>query len=135
MSRVDGWSDHLFEVIERHGVSEYRPGSFDCFSMACDVVHALTGERVYPDVKYTTDAGAIRAMTKRGFPRLGDAMAAVLSERPAGHAQRGDIAVIETGSGALDTLGIIMGETVLVRVGNAMTQQPLSAARLILAVG
>lgn len=132
--RVDGWADALMGVVSEETAAAYAPGRHDCFVMACRTVEALTGQRPYADVRYTTDAGAVKAMRKRGFERLGDAMAALFPERPAGHAQRGDIAVLETGTLARDTLGIVMDGQVLVRVGHGFQRRPLGDARLILAV-
>lgn len=133
--RTEQWDIALMDVIAQHRARPYQPGSHDCFMLALDVIEALTGNRPYADVSYATDAGAVREMRKRGFASLGDAMVAVLPVREPGHAMRGDIAVIATQSQARDTLGVVIGATVLVRIADRFDQVPLTAARMILATG
>jgi len=132
--RLDGWEDRLLSLIFAETAARYEPGRHDCFCFAIGAVEAITGDRPYADVQYTTDAGAMRVLRKRGFRRLGDAMAAVLPERLRGTQQRGDIAVIEADTAAQDTLGIVMPDAILVRVGHVIERHPLSAARMFLAV-
>jgi hypothetical protein len=132
--RADGWADRLMTVVAEEMAAPYAPGRHDCFVLACRTVEALTGTQPYADVRYSTDAGAVKAMRKRGFARLGDAMEAILAPRAPGHAQRGDIAVVGTDTQARDTLGIVMDGQVIVRVGDSFERRPLADARLILAV-
>ncbi len=130
--RLDGWEVAALDLLTRHASAPYEAGVTDCWQMACETVAAITGRRPYAGVTYRTDAGAAKAMRKRGFSTPGAAMAAHLPERPAGHAMRGDIAVIPTEAG--DTLGVVWGAVIMVRVGHALEQRPLSAASRILAV-
>jgi hypothetical protein len=134
MARIDGWEDRLLTVLAEEMAANYEPGQHDCFVMACRTVEALTGEHPYPGVFYTTDSGAVKALRKRGFDRLGDAMAALFPEREAGYAQRGDLAILAADTQAHDTLGVVMDGMVLVRVGHKFQRRPLCDARLILAV-
>lgn len=132
--RKDGWEDRLLAVIERHGAAAYVPCVSDCWTMAMEAAEAVTGIRPYASVRYTTDAGALRAMSRRGFAALREAVAAVYAERPAGHWQRGDIAVVAAPTKTGDTLGLVYGPIILCREGHALRQLPLSAATAVFAV-
>lgn len=131
--RIDGWDDRLLAVIERHGAAAYVPGVTDCFMLAMDAAEALTGVRPYAP-RYSTDAGALRALKRKGFASLREATAAVWSERPAGHWQRGDIAVMAAPTATGDTLGLVYGPVILCRQGHVLRQLPLSAALAVFAV-
>jgi hypothetical protein len=94
-------------AIEHHRAQPYQAGVSDCFMMAMDAIEAVTGKRFYPDVSYTTDAGAAKQMKKRKFATLGEAISAVLPEREAGHVMRGDIALLQVDTGI--ALGVVVG--------------------------
>lgn len=132
--RIDGWDDRLLAVIERHGAAAYVPGVSDCWTMAMDAAEAVTGKRPYADVRYSTDVGALRAMRRRGFSSLSEAVAAVYSARSPGHWQRGDIAVVAAPTSTGDTLGLVYGAVVLCRRGHELQHLPLSAAIAVYAV-
>ncbi|SEG59211.1 DUF6950 family protein [Bosea lathyri] len=132
--RIDGWDDALLGVIERHRAAAYAPGKHDCFMLAMDAAEALTGARPYA-VRYASDAAALKVLRKRGFASLREAIAAVYPERPAGHWQRGDIAVLAAPTASGDTLGLVYGPVLLVRQGNELKQLPLSSALAVFAVG
>jgi hypothetical protein len=135
VKRLDGWPERLMAVLSEEMAASYAPGEHDCFVLACRVVEAQTGVRPYAAVRYGSDAGAVKAMKRLGFARLGDAMAAILPERAAGAAMRGDIAVVATDTLAGDTLGVVIDGVILLRVGDRFERLPLGDARLILGVG
>jgi hypothetical protein len=130
--RVEGWESRLRDVISKHSKAGYVPGEFDCFRMAQDAVEAITGASIYPGIEYRDDKQALRAMLDRGFVRLGDAMLAILPERPRGLQKRGDLAVVESDRG--DTLGIVTGATIVLKVGHATKVVAVESARLFIAV-
>lgn len=132
--RIDGWDDALLGVIARHGAAGYQAGVTDCFMLTMDAAEALTGERPWR-VRYASDAGALKALKRRGFASLEAAIAAVLPPRPAGHWQRGDIAVLPASTATGDTLGLVYGDLILCREGDAIVQRPLAAAHAVFAVG
>lgn len=131
--RIDGWGDRLLAVIERHGAAAYVPGRTDCFMLAMDAAEALTGARPY-HVSYSTDAGALRVLRGRGFANLRAAIAAICPERPAGHWQRGDIAILAAPTATGDTLGLVYGPVILCRRGHKLQQLPHDAALAVYAV-
>lgn len=130
--RVRGWEDAVLAVIERHRAQPYAAGKADCFVLCMEAVEAMTGTRPYADVRYQTDRGALRQLTRRGFARLGDAIGALFPERPRGLAQRGDIAVLTSDRG--DTLGLVWGGVVICRIGDAIGHASLASARVIYAI-
>lgn len=132
--RKSGWEDELLAVIGRHQAAAYEPGVTDCFMLAMDAAEALTGARPYRP-RYATDLGALRALRRHGFVTLGEAIAAAFPPRPAGHWQRGDIAVVGAETKTGDTLGLVYGAIILCRQGHELKQLPLAAARAVYAVG
>jgi hypothetical protein len=95
----DNWPDMLIAAVERHRVLPLVYGKSDCWTMAADVIEALTGERPYPDVMYRSKAGAAKALAQRGFASVADALAARLPETPVAMAGRGDIGIVDTPDG------------------------------------
>ena len=130
--RLSGWEDRVLAVVERHRALPYAAGEADCFVLCMDAIEAMTGARPYADVRYRSDKGALRQLSKRGFVRLGDAIGALYPERPRGLAQRGDIAVMNSDRG--DTLGIVWGGVVICRIGDAVGQASLASARIVYAI-
>lgn len=131
--RIDGWDDRLLAVIERHGAAAYAPGVMDCFMLAMDAAEALTGARPYRP-RYRTDAGALRALKRAGFDTLREAVAAIWPERPAGHWQRGDVAVLAAPTATGDTLGLVYGPALLCRQGHELAQLTHARALAVFAV-
>lgn len=130
--RLDGWESRLADVIHVHSVNGYEPGKYDCFRMAQQAIEAITGDLVYRGVRYNSDRTALRQMMRRGFSTLGDAMRAVLLARERGRQKRGDIAVLLSDHG--DTLGIVYGATIVVKVGHSVEHRAVGDARFFLAV-
>lgn len=131
--RIQGWEDRLIAVLQKHMAEPYVAGRSDCFVLACDTVEALTGVRPYPDVRYSTDRGALRQLQRHGFTRLRESFAAILPERQVGLSQRGDLAVLLSDRG--DTLAVVYDGQAIVRVGHGIERRALGDAQMILAVG
>jgi hypothetical protein len=134
LMRRERWEDRMMAVIERHQVQPYAAGVSDCFTMTMECVEAVIGERPFRSVRYKTDAGAAKAMLKRGFADLGEAMASAFPEQPRGLARRGDIALIPVEKGFGVALGVVVGGGIAWR-GQAITILPMSAASGFHAVG
>ncbi len=129
--RIDGWDDALMAVIADHAARPYEAGRSDCFTMAMDGVGAVTGVRPYADVRYTTDAGGVRIMRRRGFADLREALAAVLPERDKAFVIRGDVAVIPGTAGP--TLGLVVAGGIAWK-NSRLQLLPLSVATSFFAV-
>lgn len=93
MRRPD-WEIRLNAVIEKHLALPSQFGTSDCYMIAADAYEAVTGELLYPDVRYRTEAGAAKQLRRRGFETVEDAFRAKLPEVGRLLAQRGDLGVI-----------------------------------------
>lgn len=96
MTRIKGWEKALNAVIVKHRALPSEFGVSDCYLIADDAVEAVTGERMYPDVKYHSEFGAARELRMRGFENVEMAFAAKFETVSVSFAQRGDIGVMES---------------------------------------
>ena len=96
MTRVKGWEKGLAAVIKTHQALPSIYGVSDCYIICDDAVKAVTGERMYGDLMYSTEAGAAKQLKLRGFDNVEQAFAAKFETIPATLAQRGDIGVTES---------------------------------------
>jgi hypothetical protein len=97
--RVEEWPDALMAVIQRHADQPFRYGASDCWMLVADAIEAITGNRPFADVRYSTKQGAARTLTRYGFTNVADALAYVLEEIPIANAGRGDVGVVDTPDG------------------------------------
>lgn len=95
MSRIVGWEKRLKAVVEKHMQLPSQFGVSDCYLLPDDAVEAITGERMYPDIAYSTEQGAAKLLLQRGFKTVEDAFGAKFSSVHPFHAQRGDIGIVE----------------------------------------
>ncbi|MCC5777844.1 hypothetical protein H7H48_02180 [Nitratireductor sp. B36] len=95
IERVPDWEKRLNEVIEKHMALPSEYGVSDCYLIPADAFEAITGEKLYPGVRYKTEAGAGKQLRKRGFETVEDAFRARLPEIGRLMAQRGDLGVVE----------------------------------------
>lgn len=88
-------------------------GRCDCFTLAADVVEALTGRpapfRTYVG-SYKSLAGAVDLLIKKGFGDLGAGFASIYQEIAPGSALLGDIG-IPSGGAARTTIYIFDGQS------------------------
>lgn len=94
MPRLKGWEKGLKAVIEKHMALPSQYGISDCYLIPDDTVEAITGERMYPDVSYSNEIGAAKALKARGFDNVEQAFVAKFEECPPSLAHRGDIGVV-----------------------------------------
>jgi hypothetical protein len=83
----------LNAVIVKHRNLPSEYGVSDCYIIADDAVLAVTGERMFPDVEYTSELGAAKELLSRGFENVEQAFASKFEVIPVSMAQRGDIGV------------------------------------------
>lgn len=114
MARVDGWEKRLKAAIEKHSKLPSEYGVSDCYLIADDSVEAVTGERLYPDVSYSSELGAAKELKRRGFDNVEEAFAAVLESIPPALAQRGDIGTTMNANGEICG-GVFTGVGFMVR--------------------
>lgn len=107
--RIENWDAALDAVLDAHLLADAVWGASDCFRLPMAVVGALRGcEPPFSRVKYTTEAGAAKALRRNGFETIGHAMASVLPEIAPLQAGRGDVGVAVVGgvaSGCVITNG------------------------------
>lgn len=94
--RKDDWENEHVKVIQFHSEQPGQYGISDCYLLADDNVHAITGNYMFPNGrKYKTKQGAAKLLLKHGFKNVEEAFAAKFEEVAPILAQRGDIGVIE----------------------------------------
>lgn len=133
MRRAD-WPERLEAVLDRYAAGGFLRGRRDCLTLCLDVVHALTGERLFPGQRgYRSRAEAVRRGKALGFDTLGDACASVLREVHPVDAHRGDIVIIMDGE---EEAGAVCTGADLVSMGAAgMWRLPRSQAIRAFRVG
>lgn len=95
MQRVKGWEKAFSEAIRKHQRLPSQYGVSDCYKICDDVVEAITGEKLFPDIEYTSPIGAAKELMRHGFENVEQAFASRLEAVPIALSQRGDIAVAE----------------------------------------
>lgn len=115
-SRLVGWEDRLFRVLEAARQRPYELGKHDCFRLACEVVQALTGADVWTPWagSYSSKREALRQIAHFA----GDFTAAASKffgslPRLMPHARRGDICEFVDADGE-QHLGVALGLTVAI---------------------
>ena len=98
-------------------------GEHDCARFAAGWVEAVTGRNPMVGWRYTTQVGAARALARRGFATLADAVAAELPEIPLAYAMEGDIAMVD------GACGIVGGEVVYVLRSEGLGIVPMARAK------
>jgi hypothetical protein len=66
--RVANWESKLADVIDRARSTRYELGVHDCFSVACEVLEALTGVDRWPEFsgRYSTKGEALTLIREYG---------------------------------------------------------------------
>lgn len=128
MKRRQDWAARLADFIDGAKREAFAWGDGDCvMGWAARAVEAQTGVDPAAEFRgrYATVAGARRALKKTGAADLLECVAAFLPayDHPS-QAQMGDIAAIRTDGPFGFTLGIVNGETILVRGENGMHVAP-----------
>jgi hypothetical protein len=126
MTRLEGWEDRLFAVIEAARHAPYRLGEHDCLRVACQSVQALTGVDLWPQFAgYTTTRQALAKILEYG-KTLPEAVSFVLGVEPESPklARRGDVChYIDTE----DHLGVCIGEHVAVLGPDGIALVPITS--------
>lgn len=93
MKRVENWEARLKKVIQKHHRLPSEYGISDCYLIVDDTVEAVTGERMFPDIIYSTKLEAAKLLLQHGFSNVEDAFASKFPMVHPALAQRGDIGV------------------------------------------
>jgi hypothetical protein len=138
VKRLPDWPARLHEFVDGVKRSPFGWGGSDCLiGWAADAVLAMTGEDIAAPWrgKYKTARGAAGALKRAGFDNLADGLATVLPEIHLSRARLGDLAAIPDDGPFGWSLGIVNGETILVRGETAMGTVPLDRATRAFRVG
>lgn len=109
--RIEGWEQRLHAIVTGAAHVPYVLGEHDCFSVACAVVHALTGRDLWPQFmgRYRTVEEAIALIHAHGGSYIeAFSWAWGSSPIPVKLAQRGDL-VARYGDDGYMHLGVCMG--------------------------
>lgn len=131
MRRLRTWRTALHAEVERHRREPFAWGEADCAVFAADCLLAMTGEDAAAPFRgrYSTPAGAMRALKKAGHADLLSLVSAHLEEIPVIMAGEGDIAAFEN-EGTGWTLGVFGGGRIIARDVNGLsTIDRLSASK------
>lgn len=115
MARLPGWEPRLHALVERHTHTPFAWRTHDCYTFACEVVLALTGEALDPAGPYAGVRGAYRAVKRMGGGgSYRTAIESVLGPAVPGElARRGDLVLLPLpGSLIGDALGVCLGGSI-----------------------
>ncbi|QSX32451.1 hypothetical protein JYB87_11805 [Shewanella avicenniae] len=106
------WPTHLNRYILENLNTPFKWGEFDCCLFAANAVKAMTGEDYAAAFrgKYSTKAGATKALSRYGAGTIKDTITQLLGEPQNTHPARGDVCLIETVNGP--TAGIFLNGAV-----------------------
>jgi hypothetical protein len=92
--RTEGWETRLVEAVDRHSALPFVYGKSDCLMMALDCARAVDPALKLNLPKYNDHAGAVKALVKRGFKDVGEALASEFDECLPIEAHRGDLGIV-----------------------------------------
>ena len=138
MQRRRDWRTRLHEEIERHRRVPFSwDGGNDCAMFAADCVKAMTGNDPAAGFRgrYKSPDGALRAIRKTVHRDLISNIAARFEEVPPIKARAGDIACFRTEDALGWSIGVVVGETVAVRMPQGIGSMHLVTADKAFRVG
>lgn len=110
MTRRADWPERVVAVLDAVRDAPFAFGTSDCFTLAMDVVEAITGLDPWASERgrYRGGAGAARRLRAAGFGSIADLLATIGREIPASFAGRGDLGVT-TGADGSDAIAVCDG--------------------------
>ena len=127
LTRLPDWRARLAAEMDRQRRDPFAWGKADCaLGLAAGAVKALTGADPCASWRgsYKTAAGARRALQKRGFSTLADAVAAIAPEIHPDDADVGDIGVIESDGPMKQALCIVDASGLIVITESGHGRRP-----------
>lgn len=137
LKRLPDWRQRLSEALAPMYTEPFKWNKHDCATgLGCIVVEALTGVDLRKDwPSYSTELGAYKALRKRGFETLADAVGSILPEAPLLHARQGDIALIRSYGLLGHSIGLVNPSTILTVTESGLGHVPREEADKIFLVG
>jgi hypothetical protein len=101
--RREDWPERLVAVLDRTGGEAFAWGVSDCFTLAMDVVEALTGADPWASERgtYQSGAGAVRRLAANGFADLPAFLGLLGAEIAPAFGRRGDLGLTADAVGGL----------------------------------
>lgn len=111
LTRREDWPRRLNDYLAMQLGRRFAWGVLDCCTFADGAVEALTGVRLMTGRfgDYSDRTGAEAALVGAGYPRLEDALSALLPAGEVGFARRGDLVALPGGEGPWPALGVCGG--------------------------
>lgn len=137
LSRRRDWRARLNAYIAEIKAAPLEWGAHDCaVGLAARAIEAMTGVDVAAEWRgrYATPAEALRVLREDGFADLEALGRSMLPAVHPSRGQLGDIALVPTGE-ALDALGVVIGDRILVLTQTGVGSVDLLAARVVFRVG
>jgi len=116
------WRSDLSVYVHSVAKAPFEWGGHDCALFSAGAVEAMTGAYITADYRgrYSTLAGGLRLLKKKGFANHADLAASLFEEIPVALASVGDIAAIKVNTGGIYALGVVQGPRIyVVRPGEA----------------
>lgn len=138
LTRLPDWRARFADEMDRQRRDPFAWGRADCaLGLAAGAVKALTGTDLSTGWRgsYRTAAGARRALHKRGFTTLADAVAAILPEIHPDAADIGDIGLIESDGPMGQALCIVDASGLIVITERGHGRRPRDDLRRAFKVG
>ena len=139
LKRHDDWPSRLLALVAERRDRAFAWGRHDCALFACDAVRTMTGVDPAKSLRgtYRSALGARRALKEHaggGLTATARKIAKVhgCAEVPVLLARRGDLAIVETdipGGKRVLSLGVVIGENVMVPGVDSIVAVPLAEAR------
>ena len=136
LQRRRDWRTRLYAVLDDIKASPLDYGAHDCgVGLAARAIEAMTGTDLAARWRgrYDTATGALRVLREDGFADLETLCRSMLPSVHPSMAQLGDIALVPTGS-ALDALGIVIGERIIVLTDGGTGTVDLLDAKIVFRV-
>lgn len=132
LQRRRDWRARLYGYLAEVKAAPIEWGAHDCaVGLAARAVEAMTGVDLAARWRgrYDSAAGALRVLKEEGFADLETLCRSLLPPVHPSMAQLGDIALVPV-DGALDALGIVIGERVTVLTSTGIGTVDLLASKI-----
>lgn len=100
MTRLPDWFERMEAVLDHYQAGAFVRGRMDCVTLGLDVVEAVTGQILFPELRgyASREEAAARGMAL-GFASMGDGLASVLPEMHPVRAGRADLGIAQSPEG------------------------------------
>lgn len=103
MIRLHDWPERVVAVLDRAAGETFEWGRADCFTLAMDIVEAITGDDPYRHERgaYSSPVGARLRLIANGFEDMAGLFGSLAHELPTAFAARGDLGLTPAPGGEM----------------------------------